>query len=31
MVKGPAVAAVEGKDPKIGEEAVIALMDAVDD
>ncbi len=31
IVKGSAVAAVEGKDPKIGEEAVMALMDAVDD
>ena len=30
IVKGSAVAAVEGKDPKIGEEAVLALMAAVD-
>ncbi len=30
IIKGSAVAAVEGKDPKIGEEAVLALMAAVD-
>ena len=31
VVKGSALAAVEGRDPKIGEEAVLALMQAVDD
>jgi len=31
IVKGSALAALEGKDPKIGEESVIALMDAVAD
>jgi len=31
IIKGSAVAAVEGKDPKIGEEAIIALMKAVDE
>jgi elongation factor Tu len=30
IVKGSALAALEGKDPKIGEESVVALMDAVD-
>jgi elongation factor Tu len=31
IVKGSALAAVEGRDPKIGEEAILALMAAVDD
>ena len=31
IVKGSAVAAVEGKNPEIGEKAVLALMQAVDD
>jgi elongation factor Tu len=30
IVKGSALAAVEGRDPKIGEEAILALMAAVD-
>ena len=30
VVKGSALAALEGRDPKIGEEAIMALMDAVD-
>ena len=31
IVKGSALAAVEGKTPEIGETAILALMDAVDD
>jgi elongation factor Tu len=31
IIKGSALAAVEGRDPEIGEQAVLALMDAVDD
>ena len=31
ITKGSALAAVEGRDPKIGEEAVLALMQTVDD
>jgi elongation factor Tu len=31
IVKGSALAAVEGKTPEIGEKAILALMDAVDD
>jgi elongation factor Tu len=31
IVKGSALAAVEGRDPEIGEQSVLALMDAVDD
>jgi elongation factor Tu len=31
IVKGSALAAVEGRDPKIGEEAILALMAAVDE
>src|SRR5512143_2000631 len=31
IVKGSALAAVEGRDPEIGETSVLALMDAVDD
>lgn len=30
VVKGSALAALEGKNPKLGEEAIMALMDAVD-
>jgi elongation factor Tu len=30
IVKGSALAALDGKDPKIGEESVLALMEAVD-
>jgi elongation factor Tu len=31
ITKGSALAAVEGRDPKIGEEAILALMQTVDD
>ncbi|MDE2284494.1 MAG: GTP-binding protein, partial [Hyphomicrobiales bacterium] len=31
IVKGSALAAVEGRDPEIGEKSILALMDAVDD
>ena len=31
IVKGSALAAVEGKTPEIGEQSILALMDAVDD
>lgn len=30
VVRGSALAALEGRDPKLGEEAILALMDAVD-
>jgi elongation factor Tu len=30
VVKGSALAALEGRDPKLGEDAIMALMDAVD-
>jgi elongation factor Tu len=31
IIKGSALAAVEGRDPEIGETSILALMDAVDD
>jgi len=31
IIKGSALAAVEGRDPEIGEQSIMALMDAVDD